>query len=137
MRLEYKWIVGVVLAFGLFMSILDATIVNVALPTLGSRDVFNADASTIQWVVTAYLLSMAVSIPVSGWAGDRFGTKRTFLFALAMFTFGSMLCALSRNVEMLVGFRVLQGLGGGMLMPVGNAMLFRAFRPLSVPRLAR
>ena len=128
-RLEYKWIVGVVLAFGLFMSILDSTIVNVALPTLGSRDVFNVGASTIQWVVTAYLLSLAVSIPVSGWAGDRFGTKRTFMFALAMFTLGSMLCASSRNIQMLVGFRVLQGLGGGMLMPVGNAMLFRAFRP--------
>jgi EmrB/QacA subfamily drug resistance transporter len=128
-RLEYKWIVGVVLSFGLFMSILDATIVNVALPTLGGKEVFDTNASTIQWVVTAYLLSFAVSIPVSGWLGDRFGTKRTFMLALIVFSLGSLLCALSRNIQMLVGFRVLQGLGGGMLMPIGNAMLFRAFPP--------
>ena len=128
-RIEYKWIVAVAFVFGLFMSILDGTIVNVALPRLSSREVFDVNANAIQWVVTAYLLAVAVSIPVSGWAGDRFGTKRTFMLALAAFTLGSVLCALSRNIQMLVGFRALQGLGGGMLMPVGNAMVFRVFPP--------
>jgi EmrB/QacA subfamily drug resistance transporter len=127
MRLEYKWLVGIVFAFGMFMNLLDTTIVNVALPTF-ARD-FSASATTIEWVVTAYLLALAVFIPVSGWVGDRFGTKRTFMVALAAFTIGSLLCALSQNIHELIAFRVLQGMGGGMLMPVGMAMVFRAFTP--------
>ncbi len=126
-RLEYKWIVGIVFVFGLFMDLLDLTITNVALPTL-SKD-FHVNTTTIEWVVTAYLLSLAVFIPVSGWAGDRFGTKRTFLFALAMFTVSSFLCSMAWNIQSLIAFRALQGVGGGMLTPVGTAMLFRAFPP--------
>lgn len=126
-RLEYKWIVAVVAVFGLFMELLDATIVNVAIPTL-QRD-FKTDTTTIEWVVTGYLLSLAVFIPVSGWAGDKFGTKRAFLFALTVFTIASALCALAWNVEALIAFRVLQGVGGGMLTPVGTTMVFRAFPP--------
>jgi len=126
-RLEYKYIVGAVFVFGLFMDLLDMTIVNVALPTF-AKD-FDASTTTIEWVVTAYLLSLAVFIPVSGWAGDRFGTKRTFLFALSVFTLGSLLCAIAWDIESLIAFRVLQGVGGGMLTPVGTAMLFRAFPP--------
>ncbi len=130
-RLDYKWIVGIVFVFGLFMDLLDMTIVNVALPAL-ARDL-NVDpekgASQIQWVVTGYLLSLAVFIPVSGWAGDRFGTKRIFMIALFLFTSASLLCGLAWNLESLVAFRVLQGAGGGILTPVGTAMLFRAFPP--------
>jgi EmrB/QacA subfamily drug resistance transporter len=126
-RIEYKWIVGIVFVFGLFMDLLDMTIVNVALPTLSNE--FDAGATTIEWVVTGYLLSLAVFIPVSGWAGDRFGTKRTFLFALSIFTLSSLLCGIAWNVEALIAFRVLQGVGGGMLVPVGTAMLYRAFPP--------
>src|SRR3972149_5213678 len=130
-RLEYKWIVGIVFVFGLFMDLLDMTIVNVALPVLG-RDL-DVDpthgASTIQWVVTGYLLSLAVFIPVSGWLGDRFGTKRIFMLALFVFTGASFLCGLAWSIESLIPFRVLQGVGGGMLPPVGTAMLFRAFPP--------
>jgi len=130
-RLEYKWIVGIVFVFGLFMDLLDMTIVNVALPVLG-RDL-DVDpthgASTIQWVVTGYLLSLAVFIPVSGWLGDRFGTKRIFMLALFVFTGASFLCGLAWSIESLIAFRVLQGVGGGMLTPVGTAMLFRAFPP--------
>lgn len=126
-RLEYKWIVALVAVFGLFMELLDATIVNVAIPTL-QRD-FQTDTTTIEWVVTGYLLSLAVFIPVSGWAGDRFGTKRTFLFALSVFTLASGLCALAWNIESLIAFRILQGVGGGMLTPVGTTMVFRAFPP--------
>lgn len=126
-KLEYKYIVAIVSTVGLFMELLDGTIVNVAVPTL-AKD-FNASTTSIEWVVTGYLLSLAVFIPVSGWAGDRFGTKRTFLFALTVFTIFSMACALSWSVGSLIVFRALQGVGGGMLTPVGTTMLFRAFPP--------
>lgn len=126
-RLQYKYIVAIAFVFGLFMELVDMTIVNVALPTF-ARD-FKASMTTIEWVVTGYLLSLAVFIPVSGWAGDLFGTKRTFMFALSVFTLGSLLCALAWNIQALIAFRVLQGIGGGMLTPVGTAMLFRAFPP--------
>jgi EmrB/QacA subfamily drug resistance transporter len=126
-RLEYKWLVAIVFVFGIFMTLLDMTIVNVALPTFATD--FNAPTTTIEWVVTGYLVSLAVFIPASGWAGDRFGTKRTFMFALVVFTLGSVLCALARNIHMLIAFRVFQGVGGGMLTPVGMAMLFRVFPP--------
>jgi EmrB/QacA subfamily drug resistance transporter len=125
--LPYKWKVATVFVIGLFMDIIDTTIVNVAIPQL-AKD-FKVTSSGIEWVVTGYLLSLAVWIPASGWLGDRFGTKRIFVFALTMFTFASALCALAWSVESLVAFRVLQGVGGGMLTPVGTAMLFRAFPP--------
>src|SRR5439155_26366777 len=111
----------------LFLNLLDTTIVCVALPTLARE--FQASVTGFQWVVTAYLLSLAVFIPVSGWAGDRFGTKRTFLAALTLFTAGSVLSGLAWSIESLVAFRVLQGVGGGLATPVGMAMLFRAFPP--------
>src|SRR5215216_3911865 len=126
-RIEYKWLVALVYSIALFLEFLDTTVVNVALPTFGRE--FNAGASTIEWIVTAYLLSLAVFIPVSGWLGDRFGTKRTFLAALALFTLASALCATAWNIESLIAFRALQGVGGGLLTPVGAAMLYRAFPP--------
>lgn len=125
--LDYKWLVAIVFVTGLFMDIMDSTIVNVALPTLG-RD-FHAPTTTLEWVVTAYLLSLAVWIPASGWVGDRFGTKKVFMFALAMFSIGSALCGRAWSIDSLIFFRVLQGVGGGMMTPVGTAMLFRAFPP--------
>lgn len=125
--LPYKWLVAAAFTFGIFMDLLDITIVNVALPTLGR--VFDAGPSSLEWVITGYLLSLAIWIPASGWIGDRIGTKRVFLFALAMFTAGSALCGLAWDIESLVAFRILQGVGGGMLTPVGTAMLFRAFPP--------
>src|SRR3972149_5723954 len=126
-KLEYKWVVGIVFTFGIFMGLLDMTIVNGALPTFAKE--FNAPTTTIEWVATAYLLSLAVFIPVSGWAGDRFGSKRPFMFARCVFTLGSLLCIFAWNIESLIAFRVLQVVGGGMLTPVGTAMLFRAFPP--------
>lgn len=125
--IEYKYIVAIVSVFGLFMELLDATIVNVAIPTLARE--FNATTTSIEWVVTGYLLSLAVFIPVSGWAGDRFGTKRTFMFATGLFTVASLLCAAAWSIESLIVFRAMQGIGGGMLTPVGTAMVFRAFPP--------
>ena len=122
---NYKYIVASAFLFGIFMDLLDLTVVNVALPTLGRT--FEAGPGTLSWIVTGYLLSLAVWIPASGWIGDRFGTKRTFIFALVAFTVASALCGLAQNVEQLIAFRILQGVGGGMMVPVGTAMLFRAF----------
>jgi EmrB/QacA subfamily drug resistance transporter len=127
-RVEYKWIVAAVFVCGMFIDILDTTIVNVALPDLGRE--FHASTASIEWIVLGYLLSLAVFIPASGWIGDRFGTRRVFLFALAMFTFASALCGQANSLSELVAFRVFQGVGGGMLVPVGTAMLFRAFPPI-------
>jgi EmrB/QacA subfamily drug resistance transporter len=126
-RVPYKHFVAMAFVFGVFMEILDVTVVNVALPTLAEE--FDAGDGTIEWVVTGYLLSLAVWIPASGWIGDRFGTKRTYLFALGMFTAASALCGMAWSIESLIAFRVLQGVGGGMMTPVGTAMLFRAYPP--------
>jgi len=125
--IPYKWLVAAAFVCGLFMDIMDSTITNVALPVLGRQ--FHADTGTIEWVVTGYLLSLAIWVPASGWIGDRFGTKKTFAFALFMFTLSSALCGAAWNIESLIAFRILQGVGGGMLTPVGAAMLFRAFPP--------
>ncbi|HEY6533416.1 MAG TPA: DHA2 family efflux MFS transporter permease subunit [Acidimicrobiales bacterium] len=127
-RIPYKWVVATVFVAGVFMDLLDTSAVNVALPELSRQ--FGASVNQIEWVVLGYLLALAVSIPASGWVGDRFGTKRTYLFALAMFTGASVLCGLADTLAELTAFRILQGIGGGMLIPVGTAMLFRAFPPI-------
>lgn len=123
--IEYKWIVAVVFVLGLFIDIMDTTIVNVAIPTLANE--FNVTGTGIEWLVLGYLLSLAVWIPASGWIGDRYGAKRTFLFALLVFTGASVLCGTADTLGQMIAFRILQGVGGGMLTPVGTAMLFRAF----------
>ena len=112
-----------VVACGAVMTILDSTIVNVAIARLAV--VFDARLSTIQWVSTAYLLALASVIPLAGWAVDRFGTRRVFMGAIAAFACGSLLCGLAWSAGSLIAFRVLQGLGGGMVMPVGMTILAR------------
>src|SRR6204780_1048947 len=107
----------------MFMSILDTTIVNVALPTIG-RD-FKVSATAGDSISIAFLVSLAVFIPASGWLGDRFGGKRILLIAIVVFPLASAACGAASNLGELVAFRVLQGAGGGMLAPVGMAMLFR------------
>jgi EmrB/QacA subfamily drug resistance transporter len=134
-RLNPKVSVSIVFVMAMFMAIMDITIVNVALPTL-ARD-FGVNPADIDSVVVAFLVSLAVFIPASGWLGDRFGTKRVFLIALAIFTCASALCGLSQNLPQLVFFRILQGAGGGMLTPVGMAMLFRTFPPAERVRASR
>jgi EmrB/QacA subfamily drug resistance transporter len=109
------------------MSIMDVTIVNVALPTIG-RD-FAVRPTAVDSISIGFLVSLAVFIPASGWLGDRFGGKRVLLIAIAVFTGASALCGLASSLGELVAFRVLQGAGGGMLAPVGMAMLYRAFPP--------
>src|SRR5919109_1234696 len=115
------------IVLGTFMAILDNTVVNVALPTL--ERFFKVDLHQIQWVVTGYMLAQAAVIPLSGWLGDRFGAKRLYLISLALFALGSALCALAPSTTLLIAFRVLQGLGGGMLMPIGMAFLYRLSPP--------
>ncbi len=127
MRLDYKWQAALVVAVGLFMAILDNTIVNVALPRM--QTFFHTDRTTIAWVVTAYFLAQAAVIPVTGYLSDRIGTKTVFLSALALFTVGSGLCALAPSKELLIAFRVLQGVGGGALFPLAFAIIFRVFPP--------
>src|SRR5690348_12686524 len=119
--------VSIVFVAAMFMSIMDGTIVNVALPTLSRQ--FNAPGTSIDAVVVGYLVSLAIIIPTSGWLGDRFGTKRIYLSALALFTLASALCGLATSLPMLIGFRILQGMGGGALTPVGTAILYRTFPP--------
>src|SRR4030088_3141229 len=117
----------IAIILGTFMVILDNTVVNVALPTLGR--VFATDIGVLQWVIGAYMLAQAAVIPLSGWVSDRFGAKRVYLISLVLFTLGSALCGLAQSGEMLIGTRILQGLGGGMLMPIGMAVLFRLTPP--------
>lgn len=123
--MEYKHVVAGVFCFGLFMYSLDTTIVNVALPRLGTE--FHATTDTLEWVITGYLLSLAVWVPACGWVGDRFGTKRTFLMATSIFVGASALCGSAWSIESLAVFRVIQGMGGGMLIPVGSAMVYRVY----------
>jgi EmrB/QacA subfamily drug resistance transporter len=130
-------IAGVVV-LGAIMSILDITVVNVALPTFqtvfGSADDPIA-YSHVAWTVTAYTLALATVIPMTGWAADRFGTKRLYLTAIGLFTAGSILCATATSINMLILFRVFQGLGGGMLMPLGMTIMTRAAGPQRMGRL--
>ena len=123
--MQHRYRVMVVYILGLFMTIIDGTIVNVALPTL-ARD-FEVPSTQIEWVSIAYLLALAAVIPASGWLGDRFGTKRMFIAALAVFVIASGACGAAPSLAALIGFRVIQGLGAGMITPIGSAMLFRAF----------
>ena len=118
---------GVVVVLGAVMSILDTTIVAVALRTL-SRD-FRVDVSTIQWVTTGYLLALAVVIPVSGWAIHRLGARTVYLTSLGLFVVGSALSGLAWSAGSLIAFRVLQGMGGGMIMPVGQSIMARTAGP--------
>src|SRR4051794_25617352 len=125
-------VVAGVAILGLIMAVLDTTIVNVALDTV-SRDL-HAPLSTIQWVTTGYLLSLASVIPLSGWITERFGSKRTWIAAIALFAGGSALCALATSAGELIAFRVLQGIGGGMLVPVGFTLVAQSAGPRRVGR---
>jgi EmrB/QacA subfamily drug resistance transporter len=123
----------IVVILGAIMSVLDTTIVNVALDDL-SKDL-HSSLDSIQWVVTGYLLALAAVIPVTGWAARRFGSRRLYIIALVAFTVGSALCGLAWSAGSLVAFRVLQGIGGGMLMPIGQMVLVKAAGPRNLPRV--
>ncbi|MEI6061804.1 MAG: DHA2 family efflux MFS transporter permease subunit [Bacteroidota bacterium] len=112
---------------GTFMAVLDATIVNVGLPKIMAS--YGVGLDKIEWVLTAYMLSLAVMLPTSGWLADRFGYKRVYFLGLALFTLGSFFCGMSPNEDMLILSRVIQGLGAGCIMPVGMAIVTREFPP--------
>ena len=134
-RLDPKISVSVVFVTAMFMSIMDSTIVNVALPSLARQ--LDVPSSAIDAVVVAYLVSLAVVMPASGWLGDRWGTKRILLLALALFTISSALCGLASSYGMLIIFRIMQGAAGGALTPVGTAMLYRTFPPSQRVQVSR
>jgi EmrB/QacA subfamily drug resistance transporter len=127
------WIVAGVVVLGVFMSILDTTIVNVALATLARE--LSAPLDTIQWVATGYLLSLAIVIPLSGWFSERFGSKRVWMTSVTIFGVGSVLCGLAWSSGALIAFRIVQGIGGGMIMPVGMSLLAQTAGPTRVGRV--
>jgi EmrB/QacA subfamily drug resistance transporter len=129
----YVWRISAVVIIGSIMSILDTTIVNVALDTL-SHDL-HSTIDSIQWVATGYLLSLAAVIPVTGWAARRFGAKPVYITSLILFTAGSALCGLAGSTTELILFRVLQGIGGGMILPVGQLMMAEAAGPKRMGRV--
>lgn len=121
---------ALVVVLGAIMSILDVTVVHVAVPTLSQE--FDTPLSQIQWVATGYTLALATVIPVSGWAASRFGTKRLYMISLGLFVLGSALAGMAWSAESLIAFRVLQGLGGGMIMPAGMTILTQKAGPQRV-----
>ena len=129
----YKWFVLANIMVGTFMVVLDSTIVNVSLPKIMSS--FGVGLSTIEWVITAYMLAMAAMLPTSGWMADKFGYKRVYFWGLFLFTLGSLLCGLSNDEGTLIISRVIQGLGAGTVQPLGMAIITREF-PLKQRGLA-
>ena len=123
---------GAVVVLGTIMTVLDLTIVNVAIPTLGRE--LGTSISAIQWVMTGYMLAFASVIPLAGWASERFGAKRVWIASLLVFVAGSALCGLAWSIGSLIVFRVLQGLGAGMILPVGQTMLAQAAGPQRMGR---
>jgi EmrB/QacA subfamily drug resistance transporter len=127
------WKIAGVVILGMIMSILDTTIVNVALRTLGHD--LHSSLAQIQWVITGYLLSLAAVIPITGWAARRFGAKSVYLTSLVLFTAGSALCAVATSTTELVLFRVLQGAGGGMIMPIAQLIMAQVAGPKRMGRV--
>jgi EmrB/QacA subfamily drug resistance transporter len=125
--LDYKWILAMVVILGVFMSILDQTIVNIAIPRL--QTAFGADIHSVQWVLTAYILAQGVATPTAGYFADRLGIKRYYIISLGAFTLGSALCGVAWSLPILIVFRILQGLGGAALFPLSITLLFREFPP--------
>ncbi len=121
----YKWWVLSNVMIGTFMAVLDSTIVNVGLPKIMAS--FGVGLDKIEWVLTAYMLAMAVMLPTSGWLADKFGYKRIYFLGLFVFTLGSGLCGLANEENMLIVARVIQGMGAGTLMPLGMAIVMREF----------
>jgi len=127
MTMGRKYAIALTAALGLIMGILDNTIVNIALVPI-SKDL-KIDLGTVQWLVTGYFLSQAAVIPVAGYLGNRYGSRRIFMFCVAFFTVGSLLCGITRDPTFLIIFRVIQGLGAGALFPLGQALALDPFEP--------
>jgi EmrB/QacA subfamily drug resistance transporter len=130
---RHVWVISGVVILGMIMSILDTTIVNVALDRLSTD--LHSSISEVQWVVTGYLLALAAVMPVTGWAARRWGAKRVYLVSLVLFTLGSVACGLSNSLVALVSFRVLQGIGGGMIMPLAQLIMAQVAGPRRMGRV--
>ncbi len=122
---SYKWWVLANVMMGTFMVVLDSTIVDVSLAKVMAT--FGVGIDTVKWIATGYLLAFAIFLPTSGWIADHYGFRKTYSLGLALFTLGSLLCSISWNMTALIMFRVIQGAGGGLLMPVGMAIVVREF----------
>jgi len=122
---KHRYLVSWIVAIAMFMETLDITIIAVAIPTMAAD--FNVNPLNLKLALTAYLLSLAVFIPISGWVADKWGTKRIFITAIGLFTLGSLACALSQHLMPLVMARLLQGLGGAMMLPVGRIVVLKSF----------
>ncbi len=123
----YKWFVLANIMIGTFMAVLDATIINVALPKMMSS--FGVGLDKIEWVLTAYMLALAVMLPAAAWLADHFGYKRMYFMGMLVFTAGSFMCGMSNNENILIFSRVIQGLGAGIIQPLGMAIIVREFPP--------
>lgn len=123
----YKWLTLLVVVFGTFMAILDTSIVNIALPKMMA--VFGVSTEEIKWVLTAYMLTMGAVIPLTGYLGDKFGTKQVYIWALVAFTAGSALCGFAWSNSAMIVARIIQALGGGMIMPVSMSILYQVIPP--------
>jgi EmrB/QacA subfamily drug resistance transporter len=130
---SHIWPIAIVVILGMIMSVLDTTIVNVALQDLSIE--LHASLDEIQWVVTGYMLALAAVIPITGWAATRFSARKLYITSLVLFTLGSLLCGLAWSSGSLIAFRVLQGVGGGMLAPIGQMILVKAAGPRNLPRI--
>lgn len=134
-RISPKAAVATVFVTAMFINILDATVVNVALPTIAAE--FGVPLDSTATVNIGFLVAVAVAIPVAGWLGDRFGPREVFTLSIGLFTAASAACGLAGSIEQLVIFRIVQGIGGGLMTPVGMAMLYRLFPPAERVRLSR
>ena len=123
----YKWKVLSTVIFGIFMVILDTTVVNVAFQTL--REEFGGNLGDTQWIISIYVLALGISTPLAGFLANRFGAKKIYLGGLGLFVLGSLLCGLSPSLNFLTVARAVQGAGGGIAMPLGTALLLQAFPP--------
>jgi MFS transporter, DHA2 family, multidrug resistance protein len=124
---SYKWWILINIMIGTFMIVLNSTIVNTALPKIMTS--FGISVDEAQWIVTAYMLALAVMLPTSGWLADRFGYKRIYSAGLVIFTFFSFMCGISWDQKSLIFMRILQGIGGGLIQPIGMAIVMREFPP--------
>ena len=122
---SYKWLVLFNVMLTTFMAVLDSTVVNTGLPVI--MGTLGASMNSAEWILTGYMLSMATILPAAGWLSDRFGYKRLFIFSLVVFTIGSFMCGNSTAIGELVFWRIFQGIGGGLLMPVGMAVVTTVF----------
>ena len=126
-HLSYKWVVTIAITLGMFMSLMDSTIVNVAIPQM--QQSFGADLHAVQWVVTIYMLTQAAVIPTAPYLTAKFGGKRAYVWTLSAFLLGSLLCGFAWNLSSLIFFRFIQGIGGGILLPMVMILLYQAFPP--------